>query len=214
MPEKHDVLAECRKLLTPERVWSRAEVLSTASPVPKSAGVYAWYFRNFPAEIPSGGCLQFKDLTLLYVGIAPSEPKNGKAPSEKTLFDRVRFHYGGNAEGSTLRLSLGCLLSTRLSIELRRVGDGKRFTFAEGEQRLSEWMAENAFVVWMECAEPWNVETRLISAICVPLNLSQNTTHPFHRVLSLRRKAAKSRARELPVWTSAEVVDPETAERR
>jgi hypothetical protein len=49
-----------------------------------------------------------------------------------------------NAEGSTLRLTLGCLLADELGIELRRVGSGKRFTFSTGEKRLSEWMEANA----------------------------------------------------------------------
>ena len=46
--------------------------------------------------------------------------------------ERIPYHYQGNAEGSTLRLTLGCLLSEELDIELRRVGSGKRMTFAEG----------------------------------------------------------------------------------
>jgi hypothetical protein len=41
---------ECKRLLTPDRVWSRSEVLSAPSPVPKPPGVYAWYFCNFPPE--------------------------------------------------------------------------------------------------------------------------------------------------------------------
>jgi len=44
--------------------------------------------------------------------------------------ERIPYHYKGNAEGSTLRLTLGCPLSEELDIELRRVGSGKRVTFA------------------------------------------------------------------------------------
>jgi hypothetical protein len=140
------LFTECRGLLTPDRVWSRSEVLSAPSPVPKSPGVYAWYFRNFPPEIPTADCLRFNDLTLLYIGISTSAPpRNGKAPSKQNLFRRVRYHYRGNAAGSTLRLSLGCLLSVSLNIELRRVGSGNRLTFADGERRLSDWMEANAF---------------------------------------------------------------------
>jgi hypothetical protein len=54
---------------------------------------------------------------------------------------RNRYHYRGNAEGSTLRLTLGCLLSSSLGLRLRRVGSGKRLTFADGEARLSESMS-------------------------------------------------------------------------
>jgi hypothetical protein len=57
---------------------------------------------------------------------------------------RIRYHYSGNAAGSTLRLNLGCLLAERLGIQLRRVGSGQRLTFAAGEARLSAWMADNA----------------------------------------------------------------------
>ena len=195
------LVTEYRNLLTPDRVWSRSEVLSAPSPAPKSPGVYAWYFRNFPSEIPTADCRSFNDLTLLYIGISPSAPpKNGKAPSKQNLFRRVRYHYRGNAEGSTLRLSLGCLLSVTLNIELRRVGSGNRLTFADGEKRLSDWMEENAFVVWIECDEPWTIEERLISEICLPLNLDQNRGNLFHPVLSERRRLAKIQARDLAIW--------------
>jgi GIY-YIG catalytic domain len=46
-------------------------------------------------------------------------------------------HYTGNAEGSTLRKTLGCLLANELGIQLWRVGSGNRMTFIEGEQALS-----------------------------------------------------------------------------
>lgn len=137
---------------------------------------------------------------LLYIGISPSAPpSNGKLPSKQSLYDRIRHHMQGNAEGSTLRLSLGCILSEQLGIQLRRVGSGKRFTFAAGEPRLSAWLEENARVAWLPCAEPWTMEARLISTLHLPLNLEQNKRCSFHSVLSQRRREAKSLARELPV---------------
>jgi hypothetical protein len=140
----------------------------------------------------------------MYIGISPSAPpRNGKLPSKQSLFHRIRYHYQGNAEGSTLRLTLGCLLSNTLGLQLRRVGSGKRLTFADGEQRLSDWMCSNAFVVWAECAEPWLVEERIISTVCLPLNLDQNQANVFHPVLSELRRVAKTRARELPIWNSS-----------
>jgi len=105
----------------------------------------------------------------------------------------------GNAEGSTLRLSLGCLLAAELNIELRRVGSGKRFTFSSGEARLSKWMDENARVAWLACDEPWKLEKELIASMNLPLNLDQNSTNEFFGVLSDLRRTAKARARELPV---------------
>jgi hypothetical protein len=164
--------------------------------------VYAWYFRNLLPDSSTADCLRFGDLRLLYTGISPSAPpKNGKSPSKQTLFHRVRYHYRGNAEGSTLRLSLGCLLSGRINVELRRVGSGKQLTFTDGEERLSDWMGENAFVVWMECDEPWLIEQRLISTFCLPLNLDRNNTNLFHPTLTELRRVARIRARELPIWS-------------
>ena len=40
------------ELLSPRKVWSRAEVLASPCPVPRSAGVYAWYFREVPEGAP------------------------------------------------------------------------------------------------------------------------------------------------------------------
>src|SRR5262245_52496513 len=142
-------------LLRPERLWSRAEVLSRPSPVPKAPGVYAWYFRGLDV-VPSSSCVRCDDFRLLYTGISPSPPpRNGRAATTQSLHHRIRYHYMGNAEGSTLRLSLGCLLAAQLGIELRRVGSGKRLTFSNGEVRLSQWMADNARVVWHVGEEPW-----------------------------------------------------------
>ena len=191
------------EILQPTKVWSRSEILSRECPVPRKPGVYAWYFREFPPEIqiPTDGCITYGELSLLYVGIAPkAPPRNARPPNRRTLYDRIRDHMRGNAEGSTLRLSLGCLLSESLGIELRRVGrNGKSMTFAEGEQMLSEWMAHNAFVVWIVTAEPWKLEEELIRTLSLPLNLNKNKSHAFCPILSAKRKNAKAKAQDLPV---------------
>jgi hypothetical protein len=105
-------------------------VLDRPSSVPRLAGVYAWYFTEAPPGVPIEGCHCALDHTLLYVGIAPKETRGAATkPSERTLHCRLSDHFRGNAEGSTLRLTLGCLLSDKLGIQLRRVGGGRRFTF-------------------------------------------------------------------------------------
>ncbi|MFB1498000.1 MAG: GIY-YIG nuclease family protein [Thiocapsa sp. N5-Cardenillas] len=187
------------QMLAPARLWSRAEVLASPSPVPREPGVYAWYFRDVPPGVPTADCHRCGDLTLLYIGIAPkAPPKNGARPSTQRLVDRVRYHYRGNAEGSTLRLTLGCLLSETLGIELRRVGSGKRMTFADGEIALSGWMAENAFVTWFVDPVPWVLEESLIAGLSLPLNLDMNRGHVFAEILRDVRSRAKGRAREMP----------------
>lgn len=169
------------------------------SPVPKTAGVYAWYFKTVPGAIAVNGCHFHDGMPMLYVGIAPKKPYADGRRSKSTLYQRVRYHYRGNAEGSTLRLTLGCLLAEQLGVELRRVGSGTRRTFADGEQKVSEWMAANAFVCWIEAAEPWALEQRLIGDFDVPLNLDQNRHNAFHAELTSARKAAKARAAVLPI---------------
>ena len=187
------------QLLYPERIWSRTECLTRPSPVPAVPGVYAWYFRAALADVPTEGCHRHGDLTLLYVGISPRRPpENGAQPSRQNLRKRIRNHYSGNAKGSTLRLTLGCLLSTQLGICLRRVGSGSRLTFATGEQRLSEWMETNAYVCWASTADPRHEEIRLIGNLVLPLNIEGNK-HTFCRALSAIRSGAKAHAASLPV---------------
>jgi hypothetical protein len=107
--------------------------------------------------------------------------------STQNLRKRVRYHYRGNAAGSTLRLTLGCLLG----LELRRVGSG--------EATLSQWMADNARVCWIERSEPWDLESKLISQLDLPLNLDQNRHNAFHSRLKELRAQARQRARELSI---------------
>src|SRR5918996_230162 len=109
----------------------------------------------------------------------------------------------GNAAGSTLRLTLGCLLASELGVELRRVGSGRRLTFANGEGVLSAWMGRHARVCWMPHARPWELEQVLVARLDVPLNLHGNSQHPFYPKLRSVRAAAKATARALPVWTPA-----------
>jgi hypothetical protein len=95
-------------LLEPERVWTREEIIaSRPSPVPKAPGVYAWYFRQLPGAIDITRCHLHDGMPMLYVGIAPKKPYADGRRSKTTIRERVRYHYTGNAEGSTLRLMLG-----------------------------------------------------------------------------------------------------------
>lgn len=187
-------------LLRPKKLCTRDEVLASPSPVPAKAGVYAWYFDDIPAGVPTDGCVTFDGHTLLYVGISPGKPPaNGRGPSRQTVRSRLRYHYRGNAYGSTLRLTLGSLLADDLGIELRLVGSGTRLTFSSGEADLSDWMSRHARVCWLETPEPWLLEHDLLQHHVLPLNLDQNGHSPFQRTLSAIRGAQRARARSLPV---------------
>ncbi len=185
-----------RALSHPARLYSRAEVLASPSPVPREAGLYAWYFKEIPPGVPMNRCRRVGDLSLLYVGISPKEPpRNGASPSAQTLWHRVRYHMRGNAYGSTLRLTLGCLLAPRLRIKLQRVGSGKRLTFGGGEAVLSRWLEANAYVAWFTCSKPWVLEPDVIRSLSLPLNLDHNSTHQFYSKLKRIREAARAKAR-------------------
>lgn len=194
-----DFQCEMKSLLEPVALHTRSEVLARPSVVPAVPGVYAWYFDKIPPGVPADKCHRSRGHTLLYVGISPKEPSLNGRVSKQSLQNRVRYHYRGNAEGSTLRLTLGTLLSDELGIMLRRVGSGTRMTFSDGEAALSEWMELHARVAVVETPVPWLVESVLISELTLPLNLDQNAHSSFRADLSRMRSAARARARELPI---------------
>lgn len=191
---------EVSRLLAPPRLFSRPEVLTRPSPIPAAPGVCAWYFDEVPPHVPVDGCRVVDGYTLLYVGISPKKPSvDALRPSQQTLRTRVSYHYRGNAYGSTLRLTLGSLLTAELDIRLRRVGSGARLTFSAGEEALSQWMSHHARVCWVETATPWILEHELIQTLVLPLNLDQNAQSGFRRELSALRGAQRAHARNLPV---------------
>lgn len=191
-----------RSLLHPKKLWSGHEVFASPCPVPQEPGLYAFYFGEVPSTVPTDDCIDVLGNKLLYVGIAPTKPpQNGRAPSNQRLCHRVRYHYRGNAQGSTLRLSLGLVLGKTLNIRLWRVGSGRRLTFADGEPKLTQWLRRNAFVTWIVHPEPWIVERSVIQKLSLPLNLDMNA-HPFRTVLSGLRSDARRIAMSQPIWTT------------
>jgi hypothetical protein len=189
---------EITRFVTPVRAFSRQDVLASPSLVPDQDGVYGWWFRCLPPLVMADGCCQHRGLALLYTGISPDRPSRSGRPGKQKLRPRIKAHYAGNAEGSTLRKTLGCLLADELGIQLRRVGSGKRMTFLEGEQALSSWLAENAYVSWVVRDRPWELEDELIAALDLPLNLKGNSRNQFHSVLTQARASCVARARALP----------------
>ncbi|MCK8672224.1 hypothetical protein M1M07_14045 [Rhodococcus sp. HM1] len=178
----------------------RETALAPQTPVPAVGGIYAWWFDELPGEVDASGCVERDGWTLLYVGISPkAPPRNGRVASSQTLRSRIRTHYCGNAAGSTLRLSLGSLLSPALGIELRRFGSGDRLHFGTGEQELSRWMHDHARVGWSTDSTPWEVESRLFTKLVLPLNLDGNDHCSYYARLKQARGDARAHARSLPV---------------
>lgn len=145
--------------------------------------------------VPTEGCVTINDLTLLYVGISPKNEV-----SRENLRKRITYHFRGNAEGSTLRQTLGVLLAEQSDFPLRRVGSGKRMTFTHlGEVWLDKWMDRNAFVCWLEHDTPWEVEKYIFRELSLPLNIQDNKHHPFVQTLSEMRREARNVARQKPI---------------
>ena len=193
------------ELRAPVRFYGRTEVIRAPCAAPAKSGIYAWYFSRLPDGINADDCHAVDGRVLLYAGISPSAPPaNGRAPSRSHLRQRLRTHFSGNAAGSTLRLTLGCLLSRELGIQLRRVGSTGRYTFTNpGEQRLDSWMQENAAVVWFEDERPWIREAQILaSGLHLPLNISGNL-HASAAALSAVRRAARAAADLLPIVTDS-----------
>ncbi len=186
-------------LLQPDRLYCWEDLERDRERPPTSPGAYGWYFDALPPFVPLHDCHRLGEWRLAYVGISPkAPPENGAAPSKQSLRQRIRNHFNGNAEGSTLRLSLGAILASELGIELRRVGSSGRRTFGPNEEVLSNWMATHARVVWLEHSTPWELETEVICRLSLPLNLAGNRDHPFHPRLTAIRRDAKEHADRLP----------------
>ena len=182
----------------PQHLYSRQEVLANPCPVSKAYGVYAWFFKEVPKGVPVEGSLTYDGLTLLYIGSSPD--KKGTASATQTLQQRVRYHFQSNADGSTLRRSLGILLARESGFPLRRVGSGKKMTLTnKGERWLDSWMQENAFVTWIDNDEPWVLENQLFHTLALPLNIQGNKHHPFAALLTKMREEAVAMAKEAPM---------------
>ena len=120
-----------RELSNKDSAMTRAETLATRRTLPPS-GIYSWWFDDLHDLVPHQGTVADGAWAMLYVGISPARPA-----SRSNLGARLSQHLSLNAEGSTLRLTLGVLLGDRLGLDLRRVGSGKRLTFHCGEAKLT-----------------------------------------------------------------------------
>jgi len=191
------------KLTNPTKLWSRKEILQKPSPIPTDNGIYAWYFKEIPNlklfrkyfNIDKSSFIEdtikFDNYQLLYIGISPSSPK-----SNNNIRNRIRSHMNSNASASTLRLTLGCLLSNELNIQLKQIR--KRFYFGEEESIISNWLEKNAYVTFETCPEPWIVEKEAIKQLVLPLNILDNEHNSFYSALKNIRKQSKDLARKNP----------------
>jgi hypothetical protein len=183
----HSLSALAEELLHPEHLYSVGELRNAPTLIPQEAGVYAWWFSKVPSAVPVETTAIHRSRYLLYVGIAPRKPSAAGSVSGSTLRNRLLNHCRGPLASSTLRRTLAVLLAGELDLGVGRTTAGKLKMSPEHETRLSEWMDENARVVWLVNATPWEIEDHVIQgAVRLPLNI-RGSSDPFAKVLSNAR---------------------------
>lgn len=157
-------------------------VPETRRTLPKRGGSYAWWIRT--GALPAVPTLPHRTeagWSLLYIGIAP-----GRAGSAATLASRIGGqHIGGNTGSSTFRLSLAAFLFESESWVPRHTTT-KVVLSAEDNRALRDWQVTNAGLCWSQVNDPWpdGLEAAVIERLKPPLNLAENSAHPFHETMS------------------------------
>lgn len=178
-------------LLQPSTIVPAAQLINQFATALAEPGVYGWWFKTIPPQVPSAGCLRVDEWTLLHVGIAPS----GHNPTTtRNLAKRLQDHVSGLSNRSTLRKSLGCLLKEQLNLQLIPNATSKYLTFGAGEERLSRWIKAHTGVSWIIDPQPWLIKPKLLQQYALPLNIKGNN-HPFVTTLKQIRAQATLEAR-------------------
>lgn len=178
------------------------EALQAARPVeealpllPAESGVYAWW--QTPGALPgvTAPAHPHEPLELLYVGIAPDEPRPDKPPSKSTIHSRVKGHHlADRLASSTLRRALAAFLWQEHGWQPtypRKVETPK-----EANRELTAWMKASLSLAFVEHPTPWSVEPGLIRSMRPPLNWKHNNRHPFRPELKRAGEAFRSAGKE------------------
>ncbi|WP_091181073.1 GIY-YIG nuclease family protein [Paramicrobacterium humi] len=155
--------------------------------------MYGWWFTPDALPVPHSEYATARGLELLYVGIAPRKPSLAGTESNSRLRDGLTAHSMKDASRSTLRLSLGVLLSDELGLTLGAYG-GRLNWGPASEEKLTRWMLGHARISWVIDDAPWVIEKELLASISLALNLD-GRTDGFAMSLSERRQRFRRDAR-------------------
>lgn len=188
---KDKIEADVNYFAKPDEVFSLKDLQKNPTLCPSRPGVYGWYFDEPPPYVPKNGCTPVKTgfwpfrttLWLLYIGQADK------------LKDRImKYHIGGGhyAQGtmSSLRLSLGCLLSDRFGLKLYYPPE----SFGEKDKKLNKWLEEHARIAWIETQYLDAMELGAIEKYTLPLNY-KHSRYPIAKPLSDLRTAFRNIAK-------------------
>lgn len=155
---------------------------------PRNDGSYAWWVRPGSLEGVPTRPHPSRRWGLLYVGIAPDEPKSGS-----DIRQRILQHTGAAVGSSTFRFDLAALLFEREGW-LPIWTDRPKLTRADLDA-LGEWQRMNLRVQWFPVARPWRFEAAVIAAMHPPLNRECNKDHPFYETMGGQRAHFRDAAR-------------------
>lgn len=186
-PELHEPriknpIEECiHQITSPKKLYSFNEIKNLPKEITSVRGVFACYSKIIPPNIIVPQEYKFLGSTLLFIGICP------RSENRRTLLDRWKEIFEGDADAAIIRLTLGCLLSKALNIQL--TWQKNKWTFLEGETAVSKWVADNISITWFKYQKPWEIRKRVIQEICPALNDQNNPKNPNNNFLrNLRAK--------------------------
>jgi hypothetical protein len=189
----HSLMTAAGALLCPKRLFSVFELRNAPTIIPKEGGIYAWWFSKVPPGVPVDETAIQDGRWLLYVGIAPRKPSAAGSVSKSTLRDRLLTHCRGPLALSTLRRTVAVLLASELGLSITLTASEKFKMSTAHETRPTQWMNENARVIWVTNPAPWEVEEHLIQGpVRLPLNI-QGSSDPFAKVLSNMRSRIRQK---------------------
>lgn len=144
---------------------------SMAIPVLHAAGYYS----------KTSACHRFLGFdAVVYVGSA----------AKTSVKKRVADHLFGDSRKSTMRQSLGLLLSANLKlVPQARSGNGG-FHFGDGERVLTDWISANLKAAFVSSNRAIDLERQLQHDLSPALNIKEREWDPFARFLSSLRQAA------------------------
>jgi hypothetical protein len=160
------------------------DVVSNAALGANTRGVYGIFFDRKALLLERSGYLEFDktlpievdDHDLLYVG-ASIDP----------LRRRVLAHLTGNSKASSLRMTLGAILTEELLLDPIAGANRGYYDFGFGEARLSQWIVSTTRIGFYPSDDPYDLERDILRCVPLPLNIDQRKRHRFSRYLLMLR---------------------------
>jgi hypothetical protein len=145
---------------------------------PSQSGVYYWYITPTGASqlgIDVSNCFQKEDKYLVYIGLA------------KNLNERLDWHLNDAHSNSSIKSGFVSTLRQTLSALL--VGE-----MVTSKEVVDHFLRKEMKVEYEVCSNYKERELELISKYDLPLNLKNNSKHPFYKKLKQLRKDSKKKS--------------------